>query len=358
MKQDNLKCEFFTACGGCSYLDLDDDEYYQNKIDKLNSILQNLEINITQNNLFKVGEKSRRKINLQVDDKNRVGFFAKASKDIVEIDQCYVANPNISKLISPIKDFLVTFENTLVKQVTITEYDNSLDLIFDVKRELNFAQITKLTELAKALQVNVSYRLDNKIVQVIILKNNQISYPNFKIELDGEIFIQATKIGANKIQDIIIEFIKNKFDKKINIVDIYSGFGSYSFAVADYAKEITAYEGSEKMVELIKKNALKNSLNSKINSIARDLISYPVNFIEFKNIDLAIINPPRNGAGPQTDQIAKSALKNLIYVSCNPESFVRDARILLKNNFKIAKITAIDQFYSTPHLELVATFER
>jgi 23S rRNA (uracil1939-C5)-methyltransferase len=53
-----------------------------------------------------------------------------------------------------------------------------------------------------------------------------------------------------------------------------------------------------------------------------------------------------------------SPLKNLIYVSCNPESFKRDAKILIDAGFKIKNLTAIDQFYATKHLELVAIFQK
>ena len=57
-------------------------------------------------------------------------------------------------------------------------------------------------------------------------------------------------------------------------------------------------------------------------------------------------------------KIAKSQLKNLIYVSCNPQSFVKDAQILFDCGFKISRLTAIDQFYGSEHLELVAAFKK
>jgi len=193
---------------------------------------------------------------------------------------------------------------------------------------------------------------------ILISQPNQIFYPNFKIELGSDIFIQATKSGLNKISSVIYDFVKNKFDKKIIAADIYTGFGAYSFAIIDLVKEIHAFEGSAEMVQSITKNAAKNGFNNRIKTEHRDLMLYPVSDKELLKFDLAIINPPRNGAGPQMKKIAQSKLQNLIYVSCNPKTFARDAKILIEAGFKIIKLNAIDQFYSSLHLELVVVFER
>jgi len=69
-----------------------------------------------------------------------------------------------------------------------------------------------------------------------------------------------------------------------------------------------------------------------------------------------IINPPRNGASPQVKQLAKSGVKKIVMVSCNPITFERDAKYLLDAGYNMTSATPIDQFYQTSHLELVAIF--
>jgi 23S rRNA (uracil1939-C5)-methyltransferase len=142
------------------------------------------------------------------------------------------------------------------------------------------------------------------------------------------------------------------------VADIYAGFGAYSFAIQDLVKSISAFEGDEKMVNLISKNVAANNLGNKIKPETRDLFLNPLTKKELNKFNLAIINPPRNGAAPQVSEISKSALKNLIYVSCNPESFARDATILINSGFKIVSLTALDQFHSTKHLEVVGVFQK
>ncbi len=380
----NSHCRFFPSCGGCSYLDLLDDEYQKIKIENLKKDLAEIlndtpslagrafEMNVDRENqafkvrenilpeldFFSVGPHSRRKIILQLDAKNKLGFFAKGSKDLVAIDACYVAQKEISDLIPALQNIFENFEANVISQVAVTAFDNIVDVVFSCLRELNFSQIQKITAFAKAFKINASYRLKNQVTPIITLQPNQIFYPNFKIDLSSDIFIQATKLGLHKITSIISDFIKNKFDKKIILADIYTGFGAYSFGIVELTKEIYAFEGSEEMTKLIAKNATKNGFNNRIKTEHRDLMLYPVSEREMLKFDLVIINPPRNGAGPQIHKIANSKLQNLIYVSCNPKTFARDAGILLDSGFKITKLTAIDQFYSSPHLEVVGVFER
>ena len=73
---------------------------------------------------------------------------------------------------------------------------------------------------------------------------------------------------------------------------------------------------------------------------------------------MIILDPPRDGAKHQCMEIAKSSVKTVVYVSCNPLAFKTDAKILIYGGYKLKKITPVDQFPNTNHLELVCLFER
>lgn len=351
-------CKFFDKCGGCDFLDLKDEDYQNLKIANLTQILEkNFSQYLLKLEYIWIGPKSRRKITLQIDINNRVGFFAKQSNSIAEVSECFVAEEKISDLILPLKKFLKQQEENLFTQATITLFDDGLDLVLNAKREFNATQIQKIISFAKENNLNISSQIKNNFTPIFIARKNQIFYPNFKINLSSSIFIQATKSGLENIVRIISDFCKNS-KKKLKIADIYAGFGAYSFAICDLANEIHAFEGDQDMVDLINTNASSNNLGNKIKASARDLFSSAVIAKELKNFDLAIINPPRNGATPQVKEIAKSNLKSVIYVSCNPLSFAADAKILIDSGFKITRLVALDQFYSTKHLELISIFEK
>ena len=84
----------------------------------------------------------------------------------------------------------------------------------------------------------------------------------------------------------------------------------------------------------------------------------PVLAAELKRIDTVLFDPPRAGAYEQCVEIASSKVSRVIGVSCNPATFVRDARILADAGFTLDRLLPVDQFLWSPHIELVAVFNR
>lgn len=352
-KITNPRCKHFHECGGCNFLDLSEEDYRKKKQETLQHYNGDI-------NWVWVSEHSRRKITLQIGKSNEIGFFANKSKNIVEIQSCLIAEKEISQIILPLKALLNSQTRNLFTQITVTLFDGGLDLVLHSKKDLDFHQTQKLLNFGKENNLNISYRVKNQIAPVCLVRKNQIFYPKFKINLNSDIFIQATKSGLNTIVAIIRKHLTNhpNLDKGLSVADIYSGYGAYSFAIVDLIKSITAFEGDEKMVELASKNIAENNLGIKINSELCDLFLSPIRKKALSKFDVAIINPPRNGAAPQIAELSKSEIKDIIYVSCNPISFFNDAKVLIDSGFKITNLTALDQFYSTKHLELIAIFQK
>ncbi len=75
-------------------------------------------------------------------------------------------------------------------------------------------------------------------------------------------------------------------------------------------------------------------------------------------LDGLVLDPPRAGAAEQAGELASSAIPTLVYVSCNPASFARDARVLVDGGYRLDSVTPVDQFLWSPHVELAAIFRR
>ena len=88
----------------------------------------------------------------------------------------------------------------------------------------------------------------------------------------------------------------------------------------------------------------------------RDLFRRPLTVAELAPFDAVVFDPPRAGAAAQVAQIAASRVPVVVAVSCNPVTFARDARTLLDAGYRIERVTPVDQFRYTAHLELVAVF--
>ena len=79
---------------------------------------------------------------------------------------------------------------------------------------------------------------------------------------------------------------------------------------------------------------------------------------EFKLYDAVVLDPPRAGASAQIDEIAKSGIRRVVYISCNPASYARDVRVLLDAGFKLQRLEGIDQFRWSKHIELQSYLTR
>ncbi len=91
---------------------------------------------------------------------------------------------------------------------------------------------------------------------------------------------------------------------------------------------------------------------------ARDLFRRPMSAAELAPFDAVVFDPPRAGAEAQARDLAKSAVPVVVGVSCNPQTFARDARILVDGGYLLESVTPVDQFRHSPHVELVAVFRR
>ncbi len=90
----------------------------------------------------------------------------------------------------------------------------------------------------------------------------------------------------------------------------------------------------------------------------RDLFRRPLEADALANYDAVVFDPPRSGAEAQAKTLAKSELRLVVAVSCNVQSFARDAALLCAGGYEIESITPFDQFRHSPHVEIIGVFRR
>ncbi len=358
-------CPHFNDCGGCSLQHLTNDYYQSFKQKILLDLFSRDQITFDGDidwSFIPAG--LRRRVNFQVDHDDRLGFFRENSNDVVKIDSCLILDKAISGLINPLQN-LVKNITTKVTQISITKFDNGIAVILQTPTAPTLEVADQLTNFAKDNNIiSLAYKIVGDYNLIYQSQIPQLFFGDIKIDLGANIFLQATKSGQDiiikEINDLVSSLQTNSPEKTLNIVDLYCGIGTYSFAVLSQNPQvkIKAFEGEKSMVNTLNKNATKNNLNQKIQGFEKDLVKTPLLPKELSDQHLAIINPPRNGAESQTNHLAKSKVKTIIYISCNPAAFAADAKIFLQNGYKINKIKAIDQFVYSHHLELVAVFEK
>ena len=133
-------------------------------------------------------------------------------------------------------------------------------------------------------------------------------------------------------------------NKCYSILDLGCAEGELSVFLAKKGHDVTAVDISETQL-------------NKVNTKSRNLKNNPLTSEELNKFNAIIIDPPRSGAKSQFLNIAHSNVPIIISISCNINTFVRDAKILIQNNYELKWVQPIDQFLYTSHVEVVGLFE-
>lgn len=357
-------CSHYTDCGGCNLQHLAVHDYKNFKQQILINALQicgaNLDAIVEPIKI--IGKKTRRRIELKLAINNtgklKIGFFAPRSNNVVDINFCHVASIGIMDLVLCLKIWLHANINIArnIIALQITEVSNGFDLLiksrkinikFDHEDLKNFALKNKILRISKKLEDNAATLLYQNAEPII-------EHLDCQVKLPLEYFVQASKEAADFIATkIMIKLQNNKV-----IADLFCGSGSYTLPLAKQGKTIYAYELSTDMIAALH-NAAKNSNLSNVQAFCRDLNAKPLDKGQLEQFDAVIINPPRGGASPQCKILAlNNNIKDIIMVSCSAASFARDAKTLIRGGYKIDSVMAIDQFYWSNHLEILAHFKR
>ena len=145
--------------------------------------------------------------------------------------------------------------------------------------------------------------------------------------------------------------------KSKRVADLFSGLGTFTFALARTA-HVLAIDSDRRLITALNDAARKATGLKPIETKVRDLFQDPLSPRELDGLDAIVFDPPRAGAKAQADALAKSKVKTVVAVSCNPATLARDLGILIGGGYRLQAVTPIDQFLFTPHLEVVAVLRR
>jgi len=328
------KCPFFLNCGGCDLLHLNYENtlnFKQNKIENIiNKYLKN---NIKVNKIVKCDNNFyyRNKTTFHV--KEKIGFYKNKSYDIILIDNCLIS----SKLINNCIKFLQMLELKLITKIICRSSENELMIIIETNYE--DIDITPLKQVANSIYI----KNNNKYKLIYGQKYITEKIGNYKYLVSPDSFFQININICYKLYSKIKEYI----GINNNVLDLYCGTGSISIFVSDY-NNVLGIEINKYAINDAKENAKLNNVKN-INFICGESEKEMEN-MKF-NPDVVIVDPPRMGLSKNTiKNIFKIHPKKLIYVSCDPMTFVRDLNIL-KERYNIIEITPFDMFPNTKHVE-------
>lgn len=305
------RCPFFGKCGGCKF-DFTSLTYRTEKSCTLPAV------NMTDAPIW-IDSGVRRRADFCFAP-NRFGFYEAGTKNIVSINRC----PNLSEQINSIIPHMSRLPWAGTGACLITQCNNGLDIAITSTIPYTPPEFRQAVQTLPAIRVT----WNNKILKQTATPT--IKFGDHVVEYPSGAFLQPSISGADTLRTLVTQHANGHK----HIADLFCGLGNFTFALNADGFDIVG------------------------TGVKRDLFKHPLTVGMLNQYDCIVIDPPRAGAQSQCRELIRSNVKKIIYVSCNPATFMRDAQILKTGGYKITHAIPIDQFTGTPHWEIFSVFEK
>lgn len=348
-------CRHFGRCGGCALQHLATHAYAEWKRDLIVEALARRGLDgaaVAEVLVVPPGDR-RRAVFSAVGRKGGavLGFAEAQSHALVDIAECPVIAPALFRLTVPLRSLLSTLLGTGQRgQAIATLTGSGIDLVLEVDGTPDLRAREGLAAFAEEADIaRLSWRRPGGTVEILAARREvTVPFDGMPAVFPPGAFLQASLAG----EAALIAEVLAGVGKARTILDLYAGIGTFSLPMARHAK-VTAMEGDPGAVK-----ALAASGKGRIAAERRDLGRDPPDAKALSRFDAVVFDPPRAGARAVAENLARSTVPTIVAVSCNPQTFARDARTLADGGYRLDRLRPIDQFLWSPHVELVALFHR
>lgn len=353
-------CRHFDACGGCQLQHADDTV--------LRAFVRDRVVNAAKGQDFAIGElleehlsppQTRRRATLHALRTAQgavVGFKEAGSHRLIDLAECPVLRPELFDLVNPLRRFVAAHGPKANVDIALSTCDQGVDVglthfplegLAATEAALDFARDNALARLT----------IDQGYGSEVVWEPEPVTVTlsGLPVAMPAGAFLQATEDAEARMVADACDWIG---DARI-AADLFSGLGTFAFALARAkveGRKVLAAEADQAAHLACKATAARTG--GRVIALHRDLFRNPLMAAELSRFDAVLLDPPRAGAKSQIAELAQSECPRVVYVSCNPSSWARDAAALAASGFKLAKLRPVGQFRWSTHVELTSLFER
>jgi len=347
-------CRHFPTCGGCQLQHLDDASYARFITDRIAGALAAHELETDIRAPILSPPRTRRRASLHAEAKGgrvRLGFAEAGSHAIIDILECHILAPELFALVAPLRKLLARLGLKRRRaDIQMTSCDQGVELLIGASFDgleaaeaiIAFCQQNNVARFATDDGMGPETRWEPDPV-TITLGDVAVPFP------PGS-FLQATRDG----EAALIAAVREAVGQAGTIADLFAGLGTFALSLAP-ARVYAAEAGRDAIMSL---KAAAGRAGRQVFADHRDLYRRPLTVEELGRFSAAVLDPPRAGARDQATGLAQATTPVIVYVSCNPSSFARDAQIICEGGYRLDWIQPVGQFRWSTHVELAARFSR
>jgi 23S rRNA (uracil1939-C5)-methyltransferase len=343
-------CRHFPECGGCQLQHADDEAYRGYLTDRVAGALSQHDLATRIREPHLSPPRTRRRASLRALKLGKgavLGFNAEKSNQIIDMRECHILRPELFAIVGPLRALLsALLPPRRGAEVMLTLVDQGVDVLLKGVDPKGLEGIEALTAFCEAnrlarLSLDQGYGPETfyePVPVTVTLSGTPVGFP-----AGG--FLQATMDG----EQALVASVSEAVGTAQRTADLFAGLGTFALALPG---RIYAAEASRDAVLLLKRARPQIAVEH------RDLFRRPLDGDELARFEAVVLDPPRAGAFEQVTQIAASAVPRIAYVSCNPATFARDAKLLVDGGYRLEWVRPVGQFRWSTHVELAACFTR
>jgi 23S rRNA (uracil1939-C5)-methyltransferase len=353
-------CPHFGACGGCALQHWDHAPYLAWKVEQVRRTLSREGVETEFAPAFAAAPGTRRRVALHARKLGRdavaLGYKARRSWKLVEIEQCPIADPRLVAAFPALRQLAAPLfehpQSAPTLHATITSTGIDLD-ITGVERKSGGLSADARMRIAEAAGAADLARVTLAGETLYQSRSALVRFGAATVALSPGAFLQAVPAA----EDAMAAFALEATAGAGHVADLFCGLGTFSFRLAEQSRVLAA-DGDPAAIAALKAGLGSAPQLKPIAAEARDLFRQPLLVAELKRVDAVVFDPPRAGAEDQSREIARSGVSKVVGISCNPVTFARDAAILIAGGFRLDRALPVDQFLWSPHIEVVGVFSR
>jgi len=372
-----MNSEACDLCGGCSFRKMKEQEYRQQKE---NDFKHTIGLIKNANPIFDdpvfIEDGLRRRADMDfcyIKKVLKLGFNEQETHNLIDINRCLMLTETLNKLLPELKKFLEEFcqINITVKNkkklvtkkidkgtIRLLEADNGIDIVLEIIESPALEHRLLVADFINQISniCRFSWQIKQSLPETIVEKYTpQLNIAGCQVEIPQGVFLQASKQAETAMIEKVLQYMGGTRGK---IADLFCGLGTFTYPLAKLPEnEILSVDSFEPSLKGLQKAINSNQLQN-VKIFNRNLFKYPFDKDDLKGVKALVVDPPRAGAHEQCREIAKLddniKPQKIVFVSCNPKTFVYDAEVLTDAGYTLERVTLIDQFVYSKHQELIA----
>jgi 23S rRNA (uracil1939-C5)-methyltransferase len=287
-----------------------------------------------------------------VADGRRLGFRRARSHELVEITDCSIADPLLIAMLDVTRAWAVTLR-TAPARVTLARAAGGIVLAAILRAAptpVDLANTERL--LASDARVRGAILAGGGARHVVGDPHLRVAVePDLALEVPADVFTQVHADGNLLLVATMIEL--SEAQPGLRALDLYCGAGNFTLPLARRGVTVTGIERSVAAIDSARANA--DRLGLRATFVCADAVGGLAQ-IAAQPLDLAVLDPPRTGIADALGPLAGRRPRRLVYVSCDPATLARDARLLVGCGYRLCRVQPVDLFPQTYHIETVAEF--